>query len=104
MEYCIILTTCPNNEEADILASKLIKEKLAACVQLSPITSYYTWKSQIHNDPEIRLLIKTKTSLYELVEQLIKKYHSYDVPQIVQLPILDGSSEYLGWIDESTKD
>ena len=102
MEYCIILTTCPNNEEANTLASKLIKEKLAACVQLSPITSYYTWKGDIHTDPEVRLLIKTRTKLYELVEQLIKKHHSYEVPQIVQLPIMDGSDEYLDWIDEST--
>ncbi|MBU8849821.1 MAG: divalent-cation tolerance protein CutA [Desulfobacterales bacterium] len=102
MEYCIILTTCPSNEEAHTLASKLINEKLAACVQLSPITSYYTWKGDIHTDPEIRLLIKTKTRLYESVEQFIKQHHSYEVPQIVQLPIMGGSDEYLDWIDENT--
>lgn len=102
MAYCIILTTCPNNEEANTLASKLINEKLAACVQLSPITSYYTWKGNIHTDPEIRLLIKTGTRLYESVEQFIKQHHSYEVPQIVQIPIMGGSAEYLGWIDENT--
>ncbi|MBU8910764.1 MAG: divalent-cation tolerance protein CutA [Desulfobacterales bacterium] len=102
MEYCIILTTCPSNEEAHTLAAKLINEKLAACVQLSPITSYYTWKGGIHTDPEIRLLIKTRTKLYESVEQFIKQHHSYEVPQIVQLPIMGGSDEYLDWIDENT--
>ena len=102
MEYCIILTTCPTDKEAKILALKLLTEKLAACVQLSPITSYYTWKGDTHTDPEVRLLIKTNTKLYESVEQLIKKYHSYEVPQIVQISIMDGSDEYLGWIDENT--
>ncbi|MCP3875448.1 MAG: divalent-cation tolerance protein CutA [Desulfobacteraceae bacterium] len=104
MEYCIILTTCPNDDEANSLASKLIKEKLAACVQLTPIKSYYSWKNEQHIDPEIKLLIKTRTKLYESVEQLIKKSHSYDVPQIVQIPINDGSDQYLDWIDENTTD
>jgi len=99
MEYCIILTTCPNDEEAKTLASKLLREKLAACIQLSPITSYYTWKGDTHIDPEIRLLIKTKQRLYESVEQFIKQNHSYEVPQIVQITINDGSDEYLDWID-----
>ena len=104
MEYCIILTTCPDNKEAKTLASKLIKEKLAACVQLSPITSYYTWKGDTHTDPEVRLLIKTRARLYGLVEQFIKQNHSYEVPQIVQITINDGSDEYLDWIDENTID
>ncbi|NOX34437.1 MAG: divalent-cation tolerance protein CutA [Deltaproteobacteria bacterium] len=102
MKYCIVLTTCPNDEEADKLALQLIHEKLAACVQLSPIKSYYRWKNEQHIDTEIRLLIKTKSKLYESVEQFIKKHHSYDVPQIVQLPVTDGSDEYLDWIDENT--
>ncbi len=103
MEYCIILTTCPDNKEAKSLASRLVKEKLAACVQLSPITSYYTWKNEPHADSEIRLLIKTRTRLYESVEQFIKRHHSYEVPQIVQIPIKDGSDEYFDWVDENTK-
>ena len=104
MEYCIVLTTCPNEKEAKILASTLLKNNLAACVQLSQITSYYTWKGSTHNDPEIRLLIKTRARLYESVEQFIKGHHSYDVPQIVQIPITDGSDEFLDWIDDNTTD
>ncbi len=102
MEYCIILTTCPTDKEAEVLASKLVKKKLAACVQLCSITSYYSWKDEQHIDPEIRLLIKTRTKLYESVQQFIKHHHSYDTPQIVQIPITDGSDEYLDWIDENT--
>ena len=102
MEYCIILTTCPNNKEADRLASELINKKLAACVQLSPITSYYSWENNQHREAEIKLVIKTRSRLYESVEQCIKQHHSYDVPQIVQIPVFEGSDEYLDWIDENT--
>ena len=104
MEYCIILTTCPSEQEAKTLASELMEKKLAACVQLSPITSYYTWKGALHTDPEVRLVIKTRECLYESVEHFIKHHHSYEVPQIVQVPITDGSDEYLDWIDEHTTD
>lgn len=102
MEYCIVLTTCPNTKEADMLASKLIKQKLAACVQLSPITSYYNWENNPHSEAEIKLLIKTRSRLYESVEHFIKQHHSYEIPQIVQIPINEGSDEYLDWVDENT--
>ncbi len=102
MEYCIITTTCPTDKEATILAQKLIREKLAACVQLSPITSYYTWNKETCIDPEIRLVIKTRTKLYENVEQFIKKNHSDEVPEIIQTLVTDGSDDYLDWIDETT--
>lgn len=104
MEYCIIMTTCPDDKEASALASKLVKERLAACVQLCPIKSYYSWKDEQHSDAEIRLVIKTRTKLYESVERFILLHHSYDVPQIVQIPITDGSDQYLDWIDENTSD
>ena len=102
MTYCIILTTCPNNEEANTLALKILKEKLAPCVQLSAITSCYTWKNMIHQEPEIRLLIKTRTDLFKSVEEFIRRNHSYEVPEIVQIPITHGSDTYLGWMDENT--
>lgn len=102
MSYCMILTTCPNEDEAKRLATGLIKEKLAACVQLSAVTSFYTWESKTCIDPEIRLVIKTKQSLYPLVEKQIKGHHSYDVPQIIMAPITDGSKKYLDWIKAST--
>lgn len=102
MTYSIILTTCPTDEEARELALKLVQEKLAACVQLSAVTSVYTWKGTTHQEPEIRLLIKTRTGLYPAVEAFIRQNHSYEVPEIVQIPITHGSDEYLGWMDENT--
>nr|NJM03535.1 divalent-cation tolerance protein CutA [Desulfobacula sp.] len=102
MAYCIILTTCPSEEEARALALKLVQEKLAACVQLSAVTSFYTWKGATHQEPEIRLLIKTRTGLYPAVETFIRQNHSYEIPEIVQIPVAGGSDAYIGWMDENT--
>lgn len=102
MTYCIVLTTCPSHEEAQALALKIVHEKLAACVQLSAVTSVYTWKGMTHQEPEIRLLIKTRAGLYQVVEAFIRQNHSYEVPEIVQIPITHGSDAYLGWMDENT--
>lgn len=102
MPYCIVVTTCPNEEEAKRLSLKLVEQQLAACVQLCPITSVYTWEKKTCTDPEIRLTIKTKKHLYQAVEDFIRGHHSYDVPQIIQIPILQGSKAYLEWIDENT--
>ncbi|MFA5902636.1 MAG: divalent-cation tolerance protein CutA [Desulfobacula sp.] len=102
MTYCIILTTCSSDEEAKSLALKIVEEKLAACVQLSAITSYYHWKEKTYQEPEIRLLIKTRTALYKKVEAFIRRHHSYEVPEIVRIPITRGSDAYLGWLDENT--
>lgn len=100
MKYCIIITTCPDNKKAKKLALKMLKRKIAACVQLSPIQSYYTWEKKVCNDPEIRVLIKTKSNLFKAVKKFIEKHHGYDVPQIVKIPIEDGSKKYLNWIQE----
>jgi len=97
----MILTTCPTYQEAQALALKIVQEKLAACVQLSAVTSCYPWKGRIHQEPEIRLLIKTKTSLYQAVETFIRQNHSYEIPEIVQIPVTGGSDAYLGWMDDN---
>jgi periplasmic divalent cation tolerance protein len=102
MDYAIILTTCPDENEAKNLASKLIAEKLAACVQLSGIQSYYTWKNKTCIDPEVRLTIKTRTPLFKQVETFIQQHHSYEVPQVIMVPVANGSEAYLDWIDENT--
>lgn len=99
-EYCIVLTTCPSQEEADKIATMLIHEHLAACVQVMAILSYYEWKGRVNSDSERLLFIKARAENYERIESLILKNHSYEVPEIVQVPILKGSKDYFGWIDE----
>ena len=102
MSYCVVITTCGSSEEGEKLASQLVESKLAACVQLSSIISYYTWEGKVNRDPECKLVIKTRKALYDQVENFIKEHHSYDVPEIIELPIQSGSKEYLTWIDEVT--
>jgi periplasmic divalent cation tolerance protein len=103
MGYCIVLTTTATREEADKIAALLLENRLAACVQISPVTSVYRWKGNVERENELRLVIKTTDELYDKVEKLIKENHSYEVPQIVKTPITGGLPEYLDWIAEETK-
>ncbi len=102
MTYCMILTTCPDKKEAKKLAADLVDNRLAACVQLSDVVSFYTWEGDACIDNEIRLVIKTRKQLYSAVQTYIKAHHSYDVPQIVQVPIENGLDDYLDWINQNT--
>jgi periplasmic divalent cation tolerance protein len=102
MNYCIVLSTTGSQEEADKIAGILLESRAASCVQISPIVSHYRWKGKIEKENEIRLLIKTTDALYSKVENLIRENHSYEVPQIVKVPITGGLKEYLDWISEET--
>ncbi len=102
MTHCMVLVTCTNESDARTLASELVRKKLAACVQIHPVTSIYTWEGNIHTDPEYRLIIKTRDHLYHDLEKQILTLHDYEVPQIIQVPIEKGLTSYLNWIDENT--
>jgi periplasmic divalent cation tolerance protein len=102
--YGMLLTTAPTREEATKLAKLLIDEKLAACVQLLPVESFYVWEGKAQNEAEFLLLAKTRTALFEPAIARIKAVHSYSVPEIVGTPFLAGSRPYLDWIDAVTAD
>ncbi|MCP3941230.1 MAG: divalent-cation tolerance protein CutA [Desulfobacteraceae bacterium] len=102
MKYCMVIVTCANESDAKQLASDMVEKKLAACVQLNPITSIYTWQKKVTTDQEIRLVIKTKSQHYKNLEKLILARHEYEVPQIIQIPFEKGLETYLDWIDETT--
>ena len=102
-KYSVVLTTVSSQQESNILAELLVKEKLAACVQTLPITSTYTWEGEMVKDSEWLLLIKTKSEVYEELESFILANHSYDTPEIMQLPVEKGFPGYLSWIDENIK-
>ena len=102
-DYCLVITTCGNRNDADKLAAGIIKEKLAACIQLSDIQSYYFWDGKVNNDPEVRLQIKTRNALYDDLEAHIRAHHAYEVPEVIRLSIEGGLPAYLGWIDEVTR-
>ena len=101
-DYGVMLTTTPSREEAAKLAKLLLDEKLAACVQLLPIESFYIWEGKTQNENETLLLIKTRTALFEQAIARIKEVHSYTVPEIVATPFSAGFAGYLNWIGEVT--
>ena len=96
----VMLTTTPTREEAQAIARLLIEEKLAACVQLLPIESFYVWQGKTQNEAEVLLLIKTRTALFESTIARIKEVHSYTVPELVAMPIAAGLQGYFEWIGE----
>jgi periplasmic divalent cation tolerance protein len=101
-DYGVLLTTTPGREEAAKIAQILIDEKLAACVQLLPVESFYVWQGKTQNEAEVLLLVKTRSALFEQVIARIKQVHSYSVPEIVAMPFTAGFSGYLDWIDTVT--
>lgn len=103
MKAVLILSTASTHDEASRIAEALVNEGLAACVQLSPIESWYRWEGKIEHAPETRLHIKTTADRADQVRDRIRALHSYAVPEIVILPIGGGSPDYLEWIAEAVR-
>lgn len=101
--YGVVLVTASSQKEAETIASSLIETQLAACVNLLPIHSIYTWQGKIHSDSEWQLIIKTDLSLFSQLEKKIRELHSYEVPEIIAVPVLAGSQPYLQWISDNVK-
>ena len=101
-DYGMLLTTLPSREEAVKIAHMLIDAKLAACVQLLPIESFYRWEDKTQNEAELLVLVKTRTALFDDAIARIKAEHPYTVPQIVGQPFTAGFSGYFDWIDAVT--
>ena len=100
----VVFVTCGSEEEALKIANALVESRLAACVNLvAPIRSIYRWEERIWDEKEWLLIIKTQKDRFEDLEKKVKSLHSYTVPEIVSLPIVEGSSSYLNWIAENTK-
>lgn len=100
IRYGIVMVTAPSRTEATTIAQALVEEKLAACVSLLPVHSIYRWQGEIHQDDEWQLLIKSELAKFSLLEARIQALHSYEVPEIIALPILRGSQAYLSWISQ----
>jgi len=104
LEPIIVLVTCGSEEEALKIANTLVEDHLGAYVNLvSPIRSIYRWEGKIWDEKEWLLVIKTQKQRFGEVEKKVKSLHSYSVPEIISLPIIEGSSSYLNWIKENTK-
>ena len=101
-EYILIISTFADKGSAKKIAKQLVEQRLAACVQMLPIESVYLWKDEICDECEMLLLIKSKAALFDKITVAIKESHSYEVPEIIQIPITDGLPEYLKWINDCT--
>jgi periplasmic divalent cation tolerance protein len=99
----VVLVTCANAREAHRIARALVGERLAACVNVAQaaVQSVYRWKGKIQRAREVMLLVKTSKRSFARLERRVRELHSYDVPEIIALPVLEGSPAYLGWIQES---
>jgi len=100
----IIFITASSNEEAGKIAETLVREKLAACVNIIPgVKSTYWWEGNVCQEDEVLLLAKTVNSLFPAVMDRVKSLHSYEVPEIISFPIAEGSSDYVRWIETVTQ-
>ncbi len=96
----VILVTAGSKAQAEMLARSLVSAKLAACVTLLPVQSVYTWRDEIHQEEEWQLMIKSTLVNFADLEAKIRELHSYEVPEIIALPIVQGSQPYLQWISQ----
>ncbi|OGX25976.1 MAG: cytochrome C biogenesis protein CcdA [Omnitrophica WOR_2 bacterium RIFCSPHIGHO2_02_FULL_45_21] len=102
--HIVVLVTASSKKEAQKLGACLLQEKLAACVNvIGGIDSHFRWQGKIDKAKEALLIIKTKKLLFTQLVKKVKSLHSYEVPEIIALPIIAGYKEYLDWIDDSTR-
>lgn len=100
---CIVLTTVPNREVADAIATALVSEHLAACVNvLPPMTSVYRWQGKVERADEIQLIVKTAESRFAAVAARLRALHPYDTPEVLMLRADMGADSYIAWIHRAT--
>jgi periplasmic divalent cation tolerance protein len=99
----VVLCNCSSADEAAAVARHLVDERLAACVNILPgVRSVYRWQGAVEEASEWTLLIKTRRHLFEALRHAVQKKHSYSLPELIAVPVVDGSSTYLDWIDHET--
>jgi len=101
--YGVVLVTASSQQEAEAIATSLVRSQLAACVSFTPINSIYTWQEKLHQEQEWQLVIKTDLAQFPAIEAKIRELHAYEVPEILALPIVAGSQSYLQWISEQVQ-
>ena len=99
--FIVVYVTVGSSDEGERLARALVEERLAACVnRVRPVQSIYRWQDRVEQSEEELLIIKTKRELFDRLKKRVQELHSYSVPEIIALPILEGSEGYLKWLEE----
>jgi len=102
--YIVIFITAANKKEADKIAEELVKSKLAACVNIvGNIKSVFRWQGKLDRTEEVLLIIKSKKSKFNKISGFVKSMHSYQVPEIISLPVISGNKDYLEWLDANIR-
>ena len=100
----VVFCTCPDETVARQLATGLVEQRLAACVNvLPPIRSIYRWQGSVHDDSESLVMIKTARARYAALERWLHEHHPYDVPEVIAVPVESGLPAYLDWVAQETK-
>lgn len=100
----LVMVTCPSVAEAERIGAALVREKLAACVSLVPgLVSIFSWKGKKHRARESLMLVKTRRAKFEELRRRVRALHSYDVPEIVAVPLSAGDPDYLRWVEKETR-
>jgi periplasmic divalent cation tolerance protein len=102
-DACVVMTTTDSAGEADRLATLLVDRRLAACVQVIPMTSHYRWEDKVQHSAEQLLLIKTTDDRYDDIAALVAAEHSYDVPELIKVAVTGGAAPYLDWLSRETR-
>ena len=99
----VVLITAASREEADRIARRLVEDRLAACVTIVPqVRSIFLWEQKLSQEDEVLLLVKSRRARFAQLAAAVKRLHSYSVPEIIALPVVTGSADYLRWVSEST--
>jgi periplasmic divalent cation tolerance protein len=105
IEHIVIFITASSDDEAQRITKLLLEQRKVACINIvSGVDSRFWWKGKIDSARESLLVIKTRASVFQKVMELVKTIHSYEVPEIIALPIIDGNDDYLKWIDAEVKE
>lgn len=103
-DFIVIYVTVGSADEAERLASCLVEERLAACVnRIKDVQSIYRWEGKVERSSEELLVIKTRRDLFETLKSRVQDLHSYTVPEVIALPILEGHPSYLQWLNEQIR-
>jgi periplasmic divalent cation tolerance protein len=101
--FIVVMVTCSSSREAKKIAGSLLDKRLVACANIVPdIGSRFWWKGKIENAREVLVIMKTKTGNFNKIESEVKKLHSYEVPEIIAIPIVMGNRQYIKWIKDET--
>ncbi len=103
MDAVVVYITVSNEEEGVNIAKTLVEERLAGCINIvKDIRSIYSWQGKIEDEPELLLIVKSRRNLFKRLKDRVKELHSYTVPEIIAIPIIEGSEDYLKWLQEVT--